>query len=187
MRSAFGEACRHTGAFTSAVAESFSLHLHFLFHFHLTFIVSFQKLKQAFHLIRTNIVEMISSATQPRFSCTLFGRDRQKLITIKWIYHPLLRISLAITTHFFGLLKLKLNFPFRSAHNLVQSDVCKDATSVSVLTRTLASWMCRDFIFHKTCSKGSHFWTLLPVQCLNWTTLITICKKWKYVLILRLA
>ena len=56
------------------------------FHFHLTFIVSVQKLKLAFHLIRTNIVEMISSATQPWFSCTLFGRDRQKLVTIKLIY-----------------------------------------------------------------------------------------------------
>ena len=158
MRSAFGEACKHTGAFTSAVAESFSLHFHFLFHFHLTFIVSVQKLKLAFHLIRTNIVEMISSATQPRFSCTLFGRDRQKLI-IKWIYITHCRVShtLTITKQFFGLLKVKLNFPFKSAHNLVQSDVCKDATSVSVLSRTLASWMRQDFIFHKTCSKGSHF------------------------------
>ena len=73
MRSSFGEACRHTGAFTSAVAETFSPHFHFLFHFHLTFIVSVQKLKLAFHLIRTNIVEMISWATQPQFSSTLLA------------------------------------------------------------------------------------------------------------------
>ena len=168
MRSAFGEACKHTGAFASAVAETVSPHFHFLFHFHLTFIVSVQKLKLAFHLIRTNIVQMISSATQPRFSCILIGRDRQKLTTIKWIYitHCCVYHTLAITTQLFSMLKLKLNFPFRSAQNLVQSDVCKDATSVSVLSRPLASWMCQDFIFHKTRSKGSHFWTLLPVQCL---------------------
>ena len=136
------------------------------FHFHLTFIVSVQKLKLAFHLIRTNIVEMISSATQPWFSCTLFGRDRQKLVTIKLIYitHCCVYHTLVTSNNntVFNMLKLKLNFPFRSAHNLVQSDVCKDATSVSVLSSTLASWnvlswMCQDFIFHKTCSKGLHF------------------------------
>ena len=157
--SAFGEACKHTGAFTSAVAETFSPH--FLFHFHLTFIVSVQKLKLAFHLIRTNIVEMISSATQPWFSCTLFGRDRQKLVTIKLIYitHCCVYHTLVTSNNntVFNMLKLKLNFPFRSAHNLVQSDVCKDTTSISVLSRTLASWMRQDFVFHETCSKGSHF------------------------------
>ena len=102
------------------------------FHFHLTFIVSVQKLKLAFHLIRTNIVEMISSATQPWFSCTLFGRDRQKLVTIKLIYitHCCVYHTLVTSNNntVFNMLKLKLNFPFRSALNLVQSDVCKDAS-----------------------------------------------------------
>ena len=77
MRSAFGEACKHTGAFTSAVAETFSPHFHFLFTFTLLSLSAFKNWNWRSTLLEQILFKWFHQQHNPDFH-VLFLAERGK-------------------------------------------------------------------------------------------------------------